>query len=255
MKDIIKSQWFQIRKERFLYVTYIVVFLLISILLLQGDIEDCGTFICEASSLLPQFSLLFLFTAVGVICCRDFNDQTCNYEIMSGHTRGEIYMGRVVIALFVGIFGALSLCFICIGIGCILFGWGDTVSLSGVMERTLLMVFPLFRIACETIFLAFIVRNVYAIMAAGYLYVMVLSELLFSVMKDSNSFVLGFSNLIRLSNYNSFATYSPVTTKNITVYDASLGSADIIGTIGWSCVVGVLFLILGYAFFKTDDIR
>lgn len=258
MKAIMKSQLYQLKKERLLYIVFALCIVLLLIFILNEDGHDTfGEIICEMSSILPQISLMFLFAAVAVICGKDFLDKTGNYEIMGGHTRLEMYLGRAILAIGVAVLGSILVILFIIGFGSLLFGWGDAISITDVLMRVLLLTFPMFRIACEVVFLTFIVRNAYMVLAAGFVYLFFIVELLFGMAgANADSYYLGMSNIIKLLNMNSFATYSPVNPGvKLIVYDTTLKVSDVGKTIVVSVAVGILFLVLGYHFFKTDDIE
>lgn len=257
MKNIVRAQIYQLKKERLLPIVFVLCIGLLCITIInQRDFDTFGEILCEISSIVPQMSLLFLFTAVAVICGRDFADKTGNYEIMGGHTRKEMYMGRASLAIGVAVVGSVLICYAIIGLGSAFMGWGDAVSLKDVLLRVTLMSFPMFRIACEAVFLTFIIRNAYIVMAAGYVYIFFITELLLGMSTQPASYYLGISNLAKLMDMTAFQTYSPVNPGvKMTVYDASISLSDAGGTVIVSVVVGVVFLVLGYHFFKTDDME
>lgn len=257
MKAIMKSQLYQLKKERLIYIVFALCIALLMIFVInESDQGSFGEILCDMSSILSQISLLFLISAVAVICGKDFVDKTGNYEIMTGHTRFELYFGRAFLSIVIGVLGSLLICFIIIGIGCAIFGWGDAVSFGEVILRIMLLFFPMFRVACETIFLTFIIRNCYMVLAAGYVYLFFVVELIMGVSVNPTSFYLGVTNMVNLLDMTSFSTYSPVhPTKTMVVYDATLNATQIGGTIVVSLIVGVVFLVLGFHFFKTDDIE
>lgn len=257
MKDIMKSQLYQLKKERLIFIVFALCIVLLMIFILnENEQGSFGEILCDMSSILSQISLLFLISAVAVVCGKDFVDKTGNYEIMTGHTRFELYFGRAFLSIVIGVLGSLLICVIIICMGCAIFGWGDAVSFGDVLLRIMLLIFPMFRIACETIFVTFIIRNCYMVLAAGYVYLFFIAELIMGVSVNPTSFYLGMTNMVNILDMTSFTTYSPVhPTKTMVVYDATLKTSQIGGTIVVSLIVGIVFLILGFHFFKTDDIE
>lgn len=256
MKNIVKAQLYQLKKERLLYIVFVLCCILSGIAIMNAEGDCFGERMCGVASTLPQISLAFLFTAVAVICGRDFMDKTGNYELMTGHTRAEMYAGRAMPAIVVGVVGSMLICVFVFGAGCLWLGFGDAVSLKTVLTRMGLMVFPMFRLACEMVFLTFIIRNTYAVMAVGYVYVFFITELLLGISEQPSSYYLGMTNLVKLWDLTAFQTYSPAHPSLVmTVYDAAIGLADVGATILVSLTAGIIFLILGYHFFKTDDIE
>ena len=252
MKNIIKSQFYQIKNERLLV---IVFFTLMAALLMNaffgmgdGEALSAGE---TAVYLLPfevQISALFIFMQTGIFCCSDFKDKTANYELMSGHTRKEVYFGRVIPCLIVGTLGWILLMCMPYVILTLLRGWGTEISFRTVMVRFLLMIFPVLRLICEFIFISFLVRNPYIVMAAGYV------AFCIGGMSFTSSCFLGMTNLTMLSTIDVWVTFGLSGSLNY-VYESYLTSSEIIGTIVSSVIFGGASLYMGYYFFRTDDVN
>ncbi len=256
MKDIMKSQLFQYKKERLPLIVFIAIVGMILIFVLnEAEGNPVSEAACTMGIIVAQLAIMCVATVVSVFCGMDFLDQTSNYEIMSGHTREDAFLGRAVPAVLLGTLSSVCAILLVLIIGTLLLGWGDAVSLKAYLLHVVLLAFPYFRMACEFVCIVFIIRNPYLTLALGFFYSNGVGELLVGVSKSPFSFALGLTNLNRLTNFAAFSTYSPADPSNVmTVYDASLSLVDVLGTIGSSLGGGILFLLLGYHFFKTDDI-
>ena len=181
-------------------------------------------------------------------------DKTTNYELLMGHLRKDVYVGRALLSMLVGMTGSIILIIIPIGWLCIMDGWGNEMDLGKALLRLLLCLFPIGRIICEFIFLTYIVKNPYPVMIAGTL-VSVYSVGIIPMFTTGDIGVLGLGNLSQLMNFTAWRTFALVGEKEITIYDASIAAGDVIRTILLSVVIGGLFLGLGYVFFKKDDLN
>lgn len=260
MKNIIKAQLIQLRKDkisRFIFIGILVVTFLIVVMMsdmVSGDIKITGgeqaLVLFTMTQLLAQF-FMYLFTAQA--CGGDFTDKTLNYEIMSGHTRRDVFFGRAIPTLVIGTIGTLFLIAAPVVVEVIILGgWGDKVSLTDMLLRFLLMAFPIARTMCEFIFLTFIIKNPYIVMGVSYVMCMVLGMNV-PVTRD-HCFVLGMSNMNAITvidRWNSFGLNGDY----YYLYETALSADFVLPTIIVSVVVGAAALILGYTFFRNDDMH
>jgi len=260
MKNIMKSQLIQLRKDKIsrlifigiLAVTLITVLMMVDAAL--GDMNITGgehaIGLLTMTQLLAQF-FMYLFTAQA--CGADFTDKTMNYEIMSGHTRREVYFGRVIPAIVIGTLGTMFLIAAPIVAEVIIVGgWGDKVSLADMLQRLLLMAFPIARMICEFVFLTFIIKNPYIVMGISYLLCVILGMNIHG--SWDHCFVLGMSNLSAITvidRWNSFGLGGDL----YYIYETGLSPDFVLPTIIVSVVVGAAALLLGYTFFKNDDMH
>ena len=261
MKNIAKSQLYQLRKSKLPYAIFFVILFLQLFTIattvinnLDGPDITGSSFVAEQGAALFMTPIFFLSIITGIVTGADFMDKTTNYEIMTGHTRAEVYFGRVIPALVVSVAGGFILAIIPVLAANFIFGWGTKMSLSGVIIRYILVIFPYFRLACEFVFLTFVVRNSYMIMAMGFVYYM-LGSILADGGKRASSVLLGLTNLNVLGNFGSFSTYNVLDGATvITVYDSNVGVSTVVSTIAASLLIGSFFLLIGYVFFKNDDL-
>jgi len=114
------------------------------------------------------------------------------------------------------------------------------------------MAFPIARTICEFVFLTFIIKNPYIVMGISYLLCVILGMNI-PVTRD-HCFVLGMSNLNALTvidRWDSFRLGGDL----YYIYETGLSADFVLPTIIVSVVVGAAALLLGYTFFKNDDMH
>lgn len=255
-----KAQLIQLRKDkicRFIFIGVLAVTLIIVLMMADmasGDIRFTGgeqaIMLLTMTQLLAQ---LFMYLFAAQACGADFMDKTCNYEIMSGHTRRDVFFGRAIPALIIGTLGTMFLIAApIVAETIILGGWGDKVSLTDMLLRFLLMAFPVARVICEFIFLTFIIKNPYIVMGISYMLCIILGMNI-PVTRD-HCFVLGMSNMNAITvidRWNSFGLGGDL----YYVYETGLSADFVLPTVIVSVVIGAAALLLGYTFFKNDDMH
>lgn len=264
VKQIIKAQLYQISRGRLQYIMlFITLFLQVIWMLSDTNLgfgAGDGSFIVMSDYITSGFldpallSLLFAFVFTAEVCGGDFMNKTQNYEIMSGHKRKEVYCGRAVLSLAVGTIGALVITAFPILVGCMIGEWGDSVSVGAVMLRYGLSIFPIMRMICEFIFLSYVIKNQYIIMALGGILVFG-GSLLPELLTDGTACFLGLTSLAKLYHFTSWSTLTLVGEKDIILYDSLLKPGEIVSIITASVLFGGLFLYMGYEFFKKDDLN
>ncbi len=260
MKDLIKAQLYQLKKNRLVLIVFIAVFLLQFINII-GEISYSGSGFC-ASTYIVDMSLEMIFMSLvfptiftGCVCGGDFSDKTVNYELMSGHTRKQVYFSRAVISLVGGVIGEFIIIVAPVVVLSEAYGWGTDILVKEAVIRYLFMLLPIARIICEFIFLTYVVKNQYITMA-GSCFVFSIGLSLVELLSSETSVFLGMTNIMKLGTYESWSTYTLDNTVDmIKVYDASLSTGDIISTIISSVLFGGVFLFIGYRYFCGDDLN
>lgn len=262
MKNLIKSQLYQLKKDRLVQITFVGMLLILLMMVYINqllavteasglDTVTGGGYFANNLSAVIMVGLMFVIISVPRICGWDFTDKTTNYELLSGHIRRDVFFSRVIVSLLSGVIGWLILFCAPLAVSCIINGWGEKLPLSAAILRSILMLFPTVRLVCELTCLTFILKNPYIAMGIGYVMLMLEVSPMLSV---KNSFMLGISNLSLLGTVEIWTTYGLSGNINY-IFDASLSAGDIAGTILISLGVSLLALFIGYIFFKNDDIN
>lgn len=263
MKDIIKSQLYQLRKWAFIWTVLIVIFVIdigMSTWFGYIFIDARYTFI-SASEIFANFGMItitmavaFIGIAVPSVCCTDMKDKTANNELLSGHTRCDVYFARAITSVIVGLTGWVVIAALPVVINTVLFGWGNAVPLKDVISIYVLSLVPYIRTILELVFASFIIRNANYVMAISFL-LSTVANVMAGFTHDSIYF-FGMFNLMKLFTVNSTAMYGLNPDGGMyNVYDASMSSETVIMTVVVSVIIGAGALIAGYYFYKKDDIN
>ena len=158
MNNIVKSQIYQLKKDRLILSIFILVAVIEIIQVTVGEgacAESASDFIGMIGSI--PYSVIYMFVAVLIarVCGADFGDKTFNYEIMSGHTRRETYISRAGISIIAGVAGVAVLANLSIVLATLIHGFGTKISVGTVVLHQVLCIFPMIRIMSFFIFLIF----------------------------------------------------------------------------------------------------
>lgn len=256
MKNIIRAQFFQLKRDR---LCFIVAFLMAAALLYitwfawttsEHNIT-AGSYFVDSLMMHVMIAIMPTLMLVGQMCCGDFPDKTINSELMGGHKRIESYFGRAIPCILVTVPMALLMIAAPVIFAFFLGGWGSEVSFSAVAVRFLLVGVVLLRLVCEYIMLSFIVKNPYIMMALGYMVFVLQISPIFDGME---SHVLAITNLNMLFRIGGWYTYGIENSVNF-VYDLYMEPMKIFGTVAVSLIVSAAALIIGYVFFRNDDMN
>lgn len=264
MKNIIKSQFYVLRKHKLIFITaFLLIALWASISFMVWDMNNYpandsqyhtygSEFFAITLSMIAPFSLVFIFTAVPIMAGSDFSDKTTNYELMTGHMRWEIYFGRLIPCIIVGVVGWVIIVSSGFALITILAGgWGDKIPLSQAILRIAIMCLPVIRIICEMFVVTIIIKKPFFSVLLGWM-VFILTNV---VMQYKGAAWFGISEIYALTYIDSWVTYGISDESSNFLYDATLPVNDIVITVIFSIVITAATLALGYYFFKKDDLN
>ena len=267
MKDILRIQFRQALKQKGVPVAGFLVNLT-GFAFLMMDSGDIGETPKTATESLPE--MLYIFAAIalfvgamiiGQCCGSDFTDHTINHEALAGRSRAAIYFGRAIPALILAPLSVLLISILPFILYGFVHGWGNTVPVSVLMQRTVLAVFPLLRISSFWIFILFIFRHPVApVIAAFPAFVLSLG---FSTGLEKIAFfelirkipcLLSCGNLIDLLRIKRWEVYN-LSLEQFFTYDFAMAGTYIVQTVGISLAMSAVYLLLGYHFFHLDDMH
>lgn len=260
MRSLLKSQLYQLRKSSIVWTIFAAVMLLQVLLLFgewayQGEEVPADTYVATNGGQIIWVSIMFAIVFAGYVCGADFTDKTINYELLSGHTRKQVYFGRAVISMVGGCLGSMLIMAVPVVISVAACGWGTDVKAGEIILRYALSALPILRLICECIFLTYVIKKPYITMAGGFL-TYILGMLLPDLVGKTDSVLLGITNISKLTEFESWSTYTLDNTVDlIVVYGAKLSAGDIASTIFASAIIGGLFLATGYLYFNRDDLN
>lgn len=260
MTNIMKSQLYQLKKSKLVRAVFICI-LMLQFVFMDGEMDflfssdvTTGKFLAENGSLLVCISLMFALVITAEVCGADFLDKTSNYELMGGHLRKEVYFARSILSLGIGTLGALILNVLPLVCAVLLSGWGDDISAWDIIFRYMISIFPIFRIISEFIFFSFLVKNSYAAMVAGFV-ISIAGTGWAELFPNGCALFSGIGTLTKLFAIPYWNTYTLTGEKDIIVYHAALSAGDVAASVVSSVLFGVVFLLLGYWYFKKDDMN
>ena len=262
MLSIIKAQLFGLKKERLLIISF---FLLLAYELFQlyvyiqaavwEDLEislSAGGFAADYITMSHTAALYAVIIITGIVCCSDFNDKTANFEVMMGHTRGEVFGGRVITAVIMSSAAYFLLMNIPVAAASAILGWGGKGSFGEIALRLIMLMFPVIRYCCEMCFLAFLVRRKFPVILGGIVLYMTANSV--PVILESTSPALSVTAMNGLTLINVWCSYGLEGNMNY-VYDTAIDTEYLVRVVLWSAGVSAVMLFLGYTFFRYDDIE
>ena len=153
MLKVMRSQLYQLVLDKVIFLVLLIwlLFGAYNIYTLLTEIELSGETISGGEVLGEWFQSGFLFVLVITvfIMTKDLFDKTLYYELLSGKSRAQVFMGRFFISLAVSEVCALLALWVFPAIYTLSNGWGENLSFSGVLFRTLLEMLFVFRVCAE----------------------------------------------------------------------------------------------------------
>lgn len=262
MKNILIAQLKQLGRGKLKYIVFVLVLLIMLInVTMFYECRDEATFEVSTcyfiiGNLFLFYTLIHIFISISIsdICAGDFSDKTFYYEIMSGQTRFNSYFSRVIIAVAFVLVGCLILVTLPLVLCTILCGWGSFFTVRDIAVVIAISVAPLVRIICTYICLAFIIRNTYAVMALGMggFMLSTLTEMPFFAKAPSE--ILGVTSILRLCTFDVWQNYTLIK-GNVPIVDVKIPLDETLSIIIWSVVFAAASLLIGYSYFKCDDLN
>ncbi|MBR1865627.1 MAG: ABC transporter permease [Lachnospiraceae bacterium] len=262
MWNIIKAQNYQMKKDIMvvlLAICGLVLLIVPNVLDSSGDMDGLtgSVYLLQTSELLLLIFSIICLLLTCRICGWDYMDKTINYEILSGHSRKEVYWGRIVTSgiwsvVFCYVLGLLPLF-----IFTIVNGWGVNMNMGNVMFRYALMIFPILRMVCEFALLTFLLRNCYGAMVIGWtLFALSMIGVMFvEELTDTEwKLQLAYTNMSMLFDF-SHGRLGYVGGEDVMIYETAVDLQTVLGTIGVSLLVSAVCLALGYLYYKKSDQR
>lgn len=262
MKNILRAELYQLFRAKLFYILFVVsaglqaMGLIGYIINAKEEELSASAYLAGAGGGIYFYPILFIGVTVGLLCGMDYNDKTANYELMGGYLRKEIYISHMIPATLIGAVGALILSEVPGIVMTIVYGWGDSVPLSGYMLRQILALLPFLRIAGEIVCVTYIIRNGYLTIVFSFL-ITIFGAILPDIAKSPKSVLLGITNLQLVGDYKGWSTYDilDISSDRIYAYSADMTAASVLLTIAASVLFWGLCLFIGYWFFRQDDVN
>ena len=261
MWNIIKAQNYQIKRDM-ISVIGIIIAIAYVIITIISCANSVGFSELTGSTYLSSInqSVLFIIPILVLIVSTriggwDFVDKTINYEIMLGHSRKEVYFGRLIAATIWGIILTVCLIGIPAALLTMINGFGVCMKPDDMIIRYLLMLLPIIRIICGLICLCFITQNGYMSMIFGFLmfeFTVLFNAILYDFAEISLTYVMAYSNIKWLiADMNVVLGF--VDGEDVNIYVTAVEPQMAISTIAVSVIVSVIYILIGYYSFKGKD--
>lgn len=259
MWNIMKAQNYQTKRDNVVIYAFLAALLFFFLVVDYSSFDELSgsLFFAGNGEVVQILCMIITLVLVCRICGWDLADKTVNYEVLSGHKRAEVYFGRVVIGLLWSVVSCMVLTAIPILVFSIIKGWGESLGFLTALTRYMLLIFPLFRLACEITLLTFLMNNCYAAMIIGWVLMelpmmgsLILEEF-FGTHLTVHFATTNISALFRFDNYSTME----IGGEAVIVFKNTLEPSLVIGTIVVSLLVGGSCLAIGYLIFRKRDLR
>ena len=135
MWNVIRAQIYQLRRDVLAWgVSFLALACTFIINLDSFDEKATGSqvFTVMGDNMNIIFGFLVLMIIVANVMGKDYMDKTINYEILSGHTRKDVFFGRLIVATTVGVLCSFLVIIAVPVVLTLMHGWGNTMELQGV---------------------------------------------------------------------------------------------------------------------------
>lgn len=262
MWNIMKAQNYQTRGDNLVIYAMLIGFLLPIVCILMemdGDFSQLtgGLVLAKIGQAVSIIFGMVFVILVSRICGWDATDKTMNYEIMTGHSRAEVYFGRVVVSLLWSLITAIAIVALPVMGFTLMNGWGQNMNCMDGIIRVLLALFPLFRLACEFALLTFLLQNCFKAMLIEWVLfeLGVMGSMLYQEFTDKLLTVqLASSNLFWVFDFSNYRM-EYIDGEEIPVFISGISTSMLISTFFVSLLVGGICLFAGYVMFKKQDMN
>ncbi|MCM1156899.1 MAG: hypothetical protein NC300_01355 [Bacteroidales bacterium] len=216
-----------------------------------------GILMAQLGSIMPLIYGMACLVLISRICGWDAVDKTMNYEIMAGHSRAEVYFGRVLVSVLWGLGAGIIMLLFPLLVVSIINGWGNNMALGDVALRCILALFPMLRLICEVAMLTFLLKSFYQALVIGYVFcdIVMVGGMIYEEMTDASLTVqTALYNLTWVLDFSN-AKYEYIDGKDIPVFLTAVSPSMAAGTILVSLLVGGICLALGYRIFRKADLH
>ena len=256
-----KAQNYQIRSDNNLIISFVIALAMaIFPVFAMGEEHiselSAGIYIYSFLSMVPMIFVVFSLVLVTKIIGWDMGDKTLNYDILSGHSRAEVYFSRIIVALAWGIGASVVCTALPIVIVTLMNGWGAELLFNEFIVRYLLIVFTGARIVTMVILVTTIVSNYIASAFVSYFIIAVetIAVTLLDVVDIKSDHLVAFYDIENLSYIENSKTIV-IDGVEVTRFIAEVPVNYMMGNIVSNIVAISLMLFIGFVIFKKRDLK
>ena len=264
MKNIIRSQLYQLKKNRLLFIIFIGVNVVsIAVGMMMSAMTDneyelgASYFIATLFSICAVFIEVIPAAVAGLVCAGDFKDKTSNYEIMSGSLRAEAYFGRIVVSVVLSVI----MCAVSMALSPIIvtavYGWGTSVTVESFVIRVLVSTLPIIKMTCFCCLLSFVIKSSAAVMAVhmgGIILVTTIINMTGGMGGLTEGLFAPF-DFMKVVSYSSYSTYG-LNNEDLVwmLFRNELPSRLLAPLAALSLLFSAAYIIIGYHYYHKDDL-
>lgn len=255
MNNIIKSQIYKTIHNKIIWFALIATCMLNSMslfdFLILEDVKLTGSFMAANGIAAGISALLFVLISSGIIIGSDFLDKTINYEVMAGHKKIEIFLGRYIVALVTGILGTFIIINLLPMIFTIANGWGNQIAVHDLLVRIAMIMLVIIRMVSIMAGISFILKNQFAAIAVLSIFGMVeFTGYMMQIFPDKLSAILVVPHV-----YDLLEMSSKITKQGQLVFEGRLATDTIVSTILINGLLSVIVIVFGLQYFKKTDME
>lgn len=260
MKEIMKVTIYDLKKIRTIRTTFLTVFFCMVVLMLSYHFMEPEATLFEMLDAQGAFLVVAVFVSIvtacliaGIACGNGFKDKTIHYELLYGHSRKQVYFGRLIPGLALGIL--FSVIILVVPFCSVLFfvAPGEGVEWRGMFVRALLLEINTIRMCCEMILLVYLLRSV-EIASLVYFGLVILVSFLEETVRGFNSWLFGISNIGNVLDWVVWRNYR-LDHEIVKVYQYMPETEVIWKALLYSGSIGIICIVLGYGIFSRDDMN
>lgn len=262
MFNLIKAQNYQMIRSNATILTFIICIAFAFIPFVGMDSSFSSDITGGLYTTMYLEMMIFVIMIISMVLVTrvmgwDFADKTINYEVLAGHSRGEVFFARFLDATVWGILGTLGTTILSIGVVSLLYGWGNEVLFSEFLIRYLYIIVVAFRFICFCALVTILMKNHIAaglvsfMLAEGSVMVQILSEEVLNI-NCKHWFALGdMFEIAEVTNSRNIIENGI----EISRYDMSMEPGYVLTGILVSLVISAVYIGIAYYQFKKRDMR
>lgn len=262
MINLIKSINYQIKNNN---LTYIIFILAIAVMFIPffningGDFSalTAGNYYVQALTPMSFVFLIFNVLMITQVCGFDFNDKTINYEVMSGHSKKEVYFARVITSYVWALTGMILVTLVPVFLISLFFGWGKELLFQEFVQRYVVYLLQAARLFAFEILFTFAVNNqiaaaiVSCVISEIPIIIGLMLEEMLGIKLEHIFALLDIMNLTEQVNTKTIVLDG----EEINRFIVGLSPEYILWTVISSVVMGTIYIIAGYVIFKKRDMK
>ena len=262
MKNEIALFMYNMKHSRFMFVILIMIGLVVGFISpvwteeLSYLPKAASSLVAADPSVCYTFALMAMCVFVAYLCAGDMKERVINYEVLSGHSRAAVFFPRTIFSVLFTTLFSMILSLIPVIVSGMIYGWGNTMEFKYTIMRLLCCAFPYMRMAAFMCFLAFWLKKASGVMVWGY--IAYTFGAMFASKGEGSTYLSAFKNVMALMSFSVRDVYNLSMEKGIIYYSKYISKPEpglIAKTVLMSCVMTVIYLLMGYGLFRREDLN